>query len=1258
MNGNQFDSTSTSGFDFGANQESGFFFRRGVSDDSVREGADFQVRISASSATGAAGLMVRDSESIGAPFVFFGFSHDDRVTSVVRRNVGGPLEKFDFGSSTNLNWVRIVVGKDTVYCYHAAERFSIVGGAENWTLVAAERVRLLGQDDCAGFFVEKGTAILSDLYHTHQEIWSERTTTIDEVPANQIVAAPGAPSGWLPTPTDPDDAISTLPLSHVPNIAGGYVDFQVPVSRIGLHTFFLHAPVGSTEPVSAEVLLGGNTQGLVSLNPDPTTSEWLKIGDYTVSNVAASVVVRIRTDSASSDGLVFADAVRSVLRRPIGWAAPYWVAAGTSSRLEVTHPTTVGSVVRRDEPNNIDWNAGTYSGTALCGDGIVRFYSPRIDKRYRVALSQSPGGNDLTGMQHRFFMQHNGTASTEYGQAVTVPYSTTMWMSMERIGGRILFRYNTNYFGGVNGGLSTIPSLAPVLVDCSIRDDLGRFAGTQIQGWTVTSANRFDFDVDLIPDKSDGNAVFNERWVIDGDPEDDIQSIYDVIPGADTDDDDLTDLQEFALSPRTNPAKSDTDDDGLKDGYEVNTSHTSPTNPDHDGDGLTDGQEVNSIYNFDPLLRSTLVNGVSNGVSDKTRWEILTSPNNPGFTTLAEVLPNADFDLDGVSNLHESEDGTSSVNPDDYFTPVEFGRLFGFHPGAAVTLESPLGIPSTKITRTASGSAPVMGVSHHEAKSDTRVRFKFIPGSGSQQFSIGFSHRPQDRNQTIQYIDLPMVIRRGVTTGFELLYYGTTPPELGPYPISENDWLELRLEVRDGIKSLTCVKSPDSDWTQSTELFTHPLPYGYGIEGGQVALVVELPEYGATLNQLRYRRVHDPDWDDDGMADAWEIEYDLDPELDSDADLDSDLDQSGNLIGDGLTNLEEYQLGTNPRDPDTDGDGIADGQEIEYGIDPLDGDDASIDTDMDGVPDYWETYHGQDPSNLNDAWSDHDGDGRNNLQEFVELSDPTDYFDGQPPTLQALAGNHQTSLPGAILAQEFVVRVQTAAGAPLVNAPVMFQVQTDGGKLVRQDAESNLIKSLSVQLHTDSLGIARIAGGLPTRVHYEQPYGDAINSLITVSAGGASIQLHATTDMDFHQTSGFVMQKLGGDDQTGAPGTLAPFPIRVRVVNSSGEPTPNVPVTFSLPSSNVGSLVLSGIEGYTSNLSITLISDASGYASFHQGARRELRFKHPETEGTVTLSATIGNQTPISFTITTDSSETPGDHGAIDGFEVLSPLHQ
>ena len=76
------------------------------------------------------------------------------------------------------------------------------------------------------------------------------------------------------------------------------------------------------------------------------------------------------------------------------------------------------------------------------------------------------------------------------------------------------------------------------------------------------------------------------------------------------------------------------------------------------------------------------------------------------------------------------------------------------------------------------------------------------------------------------------------------------------------------------------------------------------------------------------------DTDGDGIPDKWELENNLDPRNPEDAEDDND--------NDGLTNLQEYEIGTNPNNPDTDGDGITDGEEVRRGLNPI-----NKDTDYD-----------------------------------------------------------------------------------------------------------------------------------------------------------------------------------------------------------------------------------------------------------------------------------------------------------------------
>ncbi len=69
------------------------------------------------------------------------------------------------------------------------------------------------------------------------------------------------------------------------------------------------------------------------------------------------------------------------------------------------------------------------------------------------------------------------------------------------------------------------------------------------------------------------------------------------------------------------------------------------------------------------------------------------------------------------------------------------------------------------------------------------------------------------------------------------------------------------------------------------------------------------------------------DSDFDGLPDGWEIKNNLDPKNHLDATQDTDEDK--------LNNLEEFQYKTDPQNPDTDSDTFKDGGEIKKGFDPL-----------------------------------------------------------------------------------------------------------------------------------------------------------------------------------------------------------------------------------------------------------------------------------------------------------------------------------
>lgn len=153
---------------------------------------------------------------------------------------------------------------------------------------------------------------------------------------------------------------------------------------------------------------------------------------------------------------------------------------------------------------------------------------------------------------------------------------------------------------------------------------------------------------------------------------------------------------------------------------------------------------------------------------------------------------------------------------------------------------------------------------------------------------------------------------------------------------------------------------------------------------GQTAVVTATPADGYTFV--------------DGQQTEWTWTADIPGNCDND--------------GDGLTNDEEEELGTNPNNPDTDGDGLTDGDEVnEHGTDPLD-----PDTDGDGLTDGQEVNGGDhnpfdndgdgvgDPTNpLN---PDTDGDG---ISDFDEVNgDPAT----DPNTPNKPVWNDTTTVPG------------------------------------------------------------------------------------------------------------------------------------------------------------------------------------------------------------------------------------------------------
>lgn len=106
-----------------------------------------------------------------------------------------------------------------------------------------------------------------------------------------------------------------------------------------------------------------------------------------------------------------------------------------------------------------------------------------------------------------------------------------------------------------------------------------------------------------------------------------------------------------------------------------------------------------------------------------------------------------------------------------------------------------------------------------------------------------------------------------------------------------------------------------------------------------------------TWDELNLVDIFDPtDTDNDMLGDNWERFY---------FTVLTARDGTLDFEPDGLTDLEEWQLRTNPKNPDTDGDTLTDGDEVDvHGTNPL-----ARDTDMDGFDDNVELDNGSNPTN-------------------------------------------------------------------------------------------------------------------------------------------------------------------------------------------------------------------------------------------------------------------------------------------------------
>jgi large repetitive protein len=211
-------------------------------------------------------------------------------------------------------------------------------------------------------------------------------------------------------------------------------------------------------------------------------------------------------------------------------------------------------------------------------------------------------------------------------------------------------------------GLDVTNTMAIMLVAGSTAND-GIGPDYLPSGGTSVDHNLLDFD-------GDGLEDWAEEELHGTDPSD-----------SDTDDDGLTDGVEINGENPTDPLDSDSDDDGCSDSAEdtdsdgtLDETETNPNDADTDDDGIDDCTEVTGENPTDPLDDDTDDDFLNDGEED-------TNFNGSFEPEIGETDPNnPDTDFGGVEDGDEVENGFDPLDPsDDDAAAKQIASLLGYN---------------------------------------------------------------------------------------------------------------------------------------------------------------------------------------------------------------------------------------------------------------------------------------------------------------------------------------------------------------------------------------------------------------------------------------------------------------------------------------------------------------------------------------------------------------------------------------------------
>jgi uncharacterized protein (DUF1800 family) len=421
---------------------------------------------------------------------------------------------------------------------------------------------------------------------------------------------------------------------------------------------------------------------------------------------------------------------------------------------------------------------------------------------------------------------------------------------------------------------------------------------------------------------------------------------------SDKDGDSRTALQEFnSGSNSTNPSFADTDGDGLSDGVEFALG-TNPNKTDTDGDSIADADEVNGS----PISNPLLVDSDGDGASDSLERRVGT---NPSSTASVPTVFRGGIGIHIVSesdrNAILGTNETAGVVPQTRWNDTFPIRTWTRPSGSKADIFTPL---TNQIVR--SDGTIVSNLTFNWTADATDASDN--AGSSDRKLMSGFLRAPNSGQATLTLSNIPFA-----SYDLYVIVGGSYDGQRGRIRLNGSTATDRFFR--------TTTTAPQKDFVETKPGQTN-YPYA------NFVLYTNLTGSTATLNvtnvdgwavgihaiQIIDRTL---DFDASGIPDWWEMKHALQPGSAALAGADSD--------GDGLTNLQEFQRGSHPRNADTDGDGLLDSAESIANA-------LNADSDGDGLSDGAEV-NAPIPTNPNLA--DTDGDGVSDRAEVLRGTDAT-----------------------------------------------------------------------------------------------------------------------------------------------------------------------------------------------------------------------------------------------------------------------------